>query len=165
MRVVDQTAQASAVTLQSEGGVDVLDISARDIGGAGDTIRVEVDYATGSPEMTFNLTAYRRIVDDKGRVTQEGREVFRNLTMDPADARHVLTVVNASSALIRVAINQAIDLSTLTGNGFSRSGLLVSDVDDVNAFNTLSALVTPASNRITVSVDGSPLVEVVAAGH
>lgn len=161
MRVVDQNAQASAVTLRSEGGGDVLDIAARDIGGAGDTIRVEIDYATGSSEMTFNLTAYRRIVDDKGRVTQEGREVFRNLTMDPADTRHVRTAVNASSKLIQVEINPATDLLTLTGNGFSRSGLLVSAANDVNAFNTLSTLVTPTSNRLAVSVDGSPLVEVV----
>jgi uncharacterized protein len=102
MRVVDQNARAAFVTLRTEGGTNVLDISARDIGDAGDTIRVEVDYGTASPEMLFNLVAYRRVVDDQGRVTQEGLETFRNLTMDPAGSRFVRNVVNASSALIRV---------------------------------------------------------------
>jgi uncharacterized protein len=162
MRVVDQNARAAFVTLRTEGGTNVLDISARDIGDAGDTIRVEVDYGTASPEMLFNLVAYRRVVDDQGRVTQEGLETFRNLTMDPAGSRFVRNVVNASSALIRVDINGATTLTPQpSGNGFSRSGLLLSAADDVAAFNTLSGLTTPTSNRIAISVDGDPIVEVV----
>ncbi len=160
MRVVDAAALASAITLRSEGNVNVLDVSARDIGEAGDTIRTEVDYNTSSPEMTFNLTAYRRIVDDRGRVTQQGLESFRNLTMDPAGGRFAPNVVNAESALIRLAVNAGINLATLNGNGFSRSGLLVAAADPA-AFNALSGLITATSNRIAVSVDGDPITEVV----
>ncbi|HEX2101992.1 MAG TPA: hypothetical protein VHF69_15065, partial [Candidatus Synoicihabitans sp.] len=160
MRVVDQNARASSVTLRSEGGASVLDVSARDIGEAGDTIRVEVDYATASPETTFNLVAYRRIVDSQGRVSQEGLETFRNLTMDPAGSRFVRNVINAASALIRVEINPAINLNTLNGNGFSRSAILLSAASDAAAFGMLSPLVTPTSNRIAISVDGDPIVEV-----
>jgi uncharacterized protein len=161
MRVVDAAALASAITLRSEGHVSVLDVSARDIGEAGDTIRVEADYNTSSPEMTFNLTAYRRIVDDRGRVTQQALESFRNLTMDPAGGRFAPNVVNVESALIRLGVNAGINLTTLNGNGFSRSGLLVPAADDAAAFNTLSALVTATSNRIAISVDGDPIAEVV----
>ena len=48
---------------------DVLTLTAVDAGDLGDQIRAEVDYDTVTPELTFNLTLYREVVDGNGVVS------------------------------------------------------------------------------------------------
>ena len=94
MRIANGEQQAQ-VNLQNEvgGGTDVLHVSARDAGGAGNNIRIEVDYDTAAPELTFNLTAYRSVPNPDGTFGQTNSETFRNLSMNPDDARFVTNIV------------------------------------------------------------------------
>ncbi|QHC25852.1 phage tail sheath family protein [Streptomyces sp. GS7] len=74
----------------------VLEVHAKEPGVWGDGLRVAVDHDTPCPDDTFNL----QVLDAHG----SARESFSGLSMDPGDGRYAETVVNAGSALIRVAV-------------------------------------------------------------
>jgi phage tail sheath protein FI len=71
----------------------VLEIHAKEPGYWGNSLHVQVDYATRDPRETFNL----HVVDGTGR----GRESFHDLSMDSDDDRYAPAVLNAESRLIR----------------------------------------------------------------
>ncbi len=148
---------SSEITLQSESGTDdVLTLTALDAGDLGNQIRAEVDYDTVTPELTFNLTLYREVVDANGVVSQTNIETYGDLSMDPALANHVETVINGSSTLVSAAAS-----ATPSGGdrGFSQSGLIL-DATDGTAFTTIQGLVPGATNQISISVDGGAPVTV-----
>lgn len=157
MRIADITAAPASVDLKNEAGAVVLTVSARDAGVDGNLIHVEVDYNTPSPDSTFNLRAFRLIVDVFGAPKIETDETFSNLTMDPNSGRFVSTIVNQQSALISVNASAA----PAAGEGYSRSGILVDPADDDAAATTLNGQVSAASNAISLSVDGQTPVLVV----
>ena len=150
MRIADNTAAPASVDLKNEAGAVVLTVSARDAGVDGNLIHVEVDYNTPSPDATFNLRAFRLILDAFGVPKIETDETFSNLTMDSNSGRFVSTIVNQQSALISVNASAA----PAAGEGYSRSGILVDPLDDDVAATTLNGQVTAAANAIMISVDG-----------
>jgi phage tail sheath protein FI len=94
-------ARAAAVTLRNEGdNADTLRLLARDKGNAGNMIRAEVDYATGSPERTFNLTVYRHALRSDGGYDKLEAEAFTNLSMDATASRYAPNVINGASLLV-----------------------------------------------------------------
>src|SRR3954452_14461420 len=100
-------ARASAADLQNEDGVAVLRLTAAEAGRIGDTIRVEVNYATAQPEATFNLVVSREIIDPTGVPVQVDTETIGELSMDPAAARFVETTVAQESRLVRATVQAA----------------------------------------------------------
>ena len=134
-----------------------MTLTAKDDGVDGNLIRVEVDYDAPSPEATFNLRAFRRVIDIFGVPKIETDETFSNLSMDPASGRFVSTIVNQQSTLINVSVPGGL----VPGQGFSRSGILVDAVDNDVAATTLNGQVTATAKAISISVDGQTPVLVV----
>ena len=166
VRVANGAASA-AVTLHAEDSTDVLTLTALDAGVDGNNLRAEVDYNTSSPERLFNLRLYRRVVDTLGNVTENEVESFTELSMDPGSGRFVESVLNSQSALVEAGVVVASLPGTLGTvdaalPGRSRSGLVFQGAagDPSLAQAALSARVTATANRIRISVDGQPAVEV-----
>ena len=154
-RIAD-TAIPAQVTLRSEGGDDALIVSARDPGLEGNSIRVEVDYATGNPERTFNLTVYRSHLLPDGTRSREEVESFSGVSMDPNSGAFVETAVNGTSALVDVEVQIANIPAT---RGVSIAGLVLpSTAADVAT--TLAGVITAASRSIRISVANNPPVTV-----
>lgn len=150
-------AQASAVDVENEAGAAVLTLTARDKGASGDLIRVEVDYATSSPERTFNLTVYRSIQNADGSFgQQQPPETWSNLTLNPGDPRFVETIVNASSKLIRATSK---GVAPAAAGGTSIGGILYR-ATAANAQADLLAALTAAGvgNSFRISIHGRPAV-------
>ncbi|GAA3688976.1 hypothetical protein GCM10023081_27920 [Arthrobacter ginkgonis] len=161
MRIA-QGARQSEIRLHNEdltSNVKVLKVQARDAGIAGDRIRVEVDYATATPELTFNLTAYRSVVNSDGRFGRSDLETHTDLSMNPADARYVEMVVNAKSALIRVENLAAAPGATKTG-GASIGGIFLRTAD-AHALADVRSVIDPTHNSFRISVNGRPPVTAV----
>lgn len=97
---VAKNAKQATVGLRSRtsGGDDslVLTLRAREPGNWGNALRVAVDHGTPTPDATFNLT----VTHPSGQ-----RESYADLSLDPEHERHVVTVVNGSSALVTAALN------------------------------------------------------------
>ena len=55
--------QQSEIRVQHEAGNGVPRVFARDARAAGDNIRLQMDYATDTPELTFNLTGCRSVLN------------------------------------------------------------------------------------------------------
>ena len=157
MRIADATAAPARGDLRNEAGTVVMTLTAKDDGVDGNLIRVEVDYDAPSPEATFNLRAFRRVIDIFGVPKIETDETFSNLSMDPASGRFVSTIVNQQSTLINVSVPGGL----VPGQGFSRSGILVDAVDNDVAATTLNGQVTATAKAISISVDGQTPVLVV----
>ena len=98
LRTALNAARAS-VALRSFGNVDTLRLTATDPGAAGNMIRAEVNYATQSPERTFNLVLYRQSQRSDGSFATTEVETYGNLSMDPRSPRYARDVIVAGSAL------------------------------------------------------------------
>ncbi|MBS1212002.1 MAG: uncharacterized protein H6R26_618, partial [Proteobacteria bacterium] len=159
-------AEEAAVTLANEAGQDVLILSARDAGEDGNLIRAEVDYATASPETSFNLTLYRRVVGPTGAVIREAVETFGDLTMDPSAGRYVETVVNNQSGLVEADVDEAaVAALVAAAEGVSVSGLIF-PTDDGDAHDAVAFRFgnnPAATGAIRIAVDGQPAIPVTFA--
>lgn len=156
MRIA-KDAQASAVDVQNEAGTAVLTLSAADKGATGDLIRVEVDYATSSPERTFNLTVYRSVQNADGSFSrQQPPETWSNLTLNPGDPRFVETIVNTSSQLVRATSK---GVAPATAGGTSIGGILYRVTVPNAQADLLDALTAVGvGNSFRISVNGRPAV-------
>lgn len=101
MRIAKDPRQAS-VRLRdiASAPADTLRLTARDHGLLGNLLRAEVDYATASPERTFNLRVFRHVLRSDGTYERTEVETLSNLSMDPASPRYAPTIIEASSALV-----------------------------------------------------------------
>ncbi|MEY6433872.1 DUF2586 family protein [Thioalkalicoccus limnaeus] len=153
MRIADGADQA-AVTLRAIDESDALVVTARDAGLLGNRLRVEIDYATASPEETFNLTVYRRSFLAGGRLGREDEEAFTGLSMDPNAGNFVERVINGVSALVTV---KADPVATVGGVSLAARVLRASDGD---ALADLQAMVTPNANALRLQVAGHAAVPV-----
>jgi uncharacterized protein len=152
-------AQAAGVTLQNEAATNVLDLVARDAGVIGNSVRIEVDYDTSSPESTFNLTVYRLVSDGAGGTVREAEEEFSELTMDPNSPRYAATVLSQQSGLLDIP--DGYDPSVPTGMafaGYAIAGLTGSDADLATA--VAAAIPAGESRDFRISVNGGPFVTV-----
>src|SRR5262249_50270087 len=127
----DPDAGCSAVTLKSEGGADALELTAKNPGSIGDTIRTAVTYSTQYPEATFNMEIFRMQTDSAGNRTKVDREDWKNLSMDPSSSSYAPTFLSQKSALVN-----ATDLTASTTPGFSISGRVVPDGSADATFRT-----------------------------
>lgn len=128
-------AAAASVQLRDLGGATVLTATGATAGVWGNEVTLEVDYATGNPDSTFNLFV-TRTTPGAAAETEE----FRNLSMSSVSPAFAPAVVTAGSRLIRLDSVAAAG----TEQGYSVSGVL-------NPFVPLSATQT----QITGVVDGS----------
>jgi len=96
-------AQRASVVLRTFGNADTLRLTARDPGAAGNMVRAEVDYASASPERSFNLRLYRQVQRSDGSFTASDAETHAGLSMDPASPRYAPAVLEAASALVNAA--------------------------------------------------------------
>lgn len=142
VRLAKQADPATLVLLDNAGN-DALQLTACDAGAAGNLIEVRVDYATSNPASTFNLNLTYNPVESPGEVIVER---FENLTMNSADARYVVDVLDASRL---VKAERLADLNALVA-GTSVSA----DVGDVGT------LLDAGHDQFRVSVDGKPPVTV-----
>lgn len=67
----------------------------------GNSLRLEVDYATTDAANLFNLTIYE-VRTDGDRTSIVSTEVFRNLTIEPGRPNNALDVVDQGSSLIQL---------------------------------------------------------------
>ena len=156
IRIADG-AQAASVDLDNEAQAVVLRLTAAEAGRVGESVRVEVNYATAQPESTFNLVVSREIIDASGEPTLVETETIGELSMNPSAARFVEPAVEQESRLIRAAVQD-----TGTGfNGYSMSGR--AEADWLAALNTQLAS-QANTGRFQISVDGGPSVPVLLNG-
>lgn len=154
VRIANGALQAK-VTLQSEGDADVLTLTARDPGLLGDMIRARVDYATASPERTFNLTVFRRVVKLDGTLGEEAFESFAGLSMDPASPDFAETRLNRISALVTAEV-----LTPPAANpGVSIGGRVLQSATG-DAINELAALFAAGKTSLRIAVAGFPPAQV-----
>jgi hypothetical protein len=146
----------AAVTLRSESGVEALRVVARDPGLLGDMIRVEIDYGTASPERTFNLTAYRRVVKPDGVRDREKTESYGGLSMDPASPRFIESAINGISSLITVSVLAG---APAPAAGVSIAGRVLPTAAG-NVRTLLNGIVTASARSIRISVANNPPVTV-----
>jgi phage tail sheath protein FI len=128
-------AAAASVQLRDLGGGTVLTATAATAGVWGNALTLEVDYATGNPDSTFNLFVTRTVPDGANET-----EEFRNLSMSSASPAFAEAVVNAGSRLIR--------LESVAVAGTEQGGTLSGVLDP---FVPLS----PTQTRITGVLNGS----------
>jgi phage tail sheath protein FI len=156
MRIANN-AQASSVILQNEAGVNTLELTAKNMGLAGENIRAVVTYSGPQPESTFNIDLFRWEVENGVRV-QKDAESWKGLNMDALSPSYAPSFLGQNSKLVDAA-----DLNAPRGTGFSQSGRPV-PFDGTGAdFQTQwGALLGTAAtrNRFLISVDRSPYVEV-----
>jgi uncharacterized protein len=147
---------AASFTLQTAAAADVLEVTARDEGLAGNDIELRVDYNAGNPASNFNLTVSYAPVDSP---SDARREVFNDLSMNSQNARYVETVVNAASQLVTVKRVASPALLGALSAGVSLSGELTQGGNLVD----VATLVDPSHNQFQVSVNGTTPVAVTIA--
>lgn len=95
VRVAAAVAEGTAeVTLQDDGGNDVLTLAANDPGAVGNALRVEVDYDATDPTTQFNV-----IVS-----TEDGSTTESYADLDPSDLNAVAGTINGGSALVTASV-------------------------------------------------------------
>jgi len=117
-------AQAASVMLRNAANANTLRLTARDPGAAGNMIRAEVDYATASPERSFNLRLYRQVLRSDGSFSAAELETHAGLSLSPRSPRYAPVVLEAASALVTASDpNPALALNPAVSIG----GILYSD--------------------------------------
>lgn len=160
MRVASGAAQAK-VTVLTEAKAQTLEFTARSPGPEGNDIRLRVDYNTPAPEATFNLEVFRweRV---SGTTLKRDTEQYAALSMDPASPRYVVAALAASKLVEAKDLNAA----PPAAGGFSQSGraLSAAGANAAGEYTTLQGqlgkIITAASNRFRISVNGNPFVVV-----
>jgi phage tail sheath protein FI len=152
VRLAGSASPASRL-LQNSTPADIIQLTALDDGLSGNSIELRVDYKTGNPASTFNLTASYISPDNPAdNIT----ETYSNLSMNKSSPRFVETVINGASNLLkaeRVATQTMLDA---LGSGTSLSGDLTSSGSLVD----VNTLVDPTHDQFKISVNGSAPVTV-----
>jgi phage tail sheath protein FI len=124
----DKAAGAAAIGLaDSAGGSAVLTATAKSEGAWGNSIRLDVDFATTDPSKQFNLTV-TQLGSVSGQQKVLATETFRNLVIDPTQPNDAAAVVTAGSRLINLA-----DASGSTGKRPQMTGTLTKGNPDATA--------------------------------
>ncbi len=142
-------AQTASVQLLDTGGNPSLEATASSPGAWGNFLRLTVDYATASPESTFNLRVTELVLD--GGTPRVGRaENFGGLTMNSLAANYAVDVVNAASQLIQ--LTRLAGAAANAGTAFS-GPIVAADLAALDA----------GHNRLAVFVNGQGPFEVALA--
>ncbi len=98
--------KASVIAERATSATNSLTFTAAAAGTWGNNVGVRINNATADPANRFNISVLE-VALQNGKTTVVRQEDFLDLSMSPADARFVVTVVNASSELVTVAVNGA----------------------------------------------------------
>jgi uncharacterized protein len=164
-------AEPAKVMLKSEaaGNLDVVQLTAKDAGLIGNTIRAAVTYNGLQPESTFNLELFRWVSNASGQLVKQDQELWSNLSMDPLSPGYAPTFLTQNSQLVDAALA---DGAPVAGEAYSQSGRPVAyDATDATAnsfinawaarFGSTSPVVSGATtNQFQISVAGSSFVTV-----
>ena len=135
IRVASGAVAASAVLHQMPTPNEALVVRAASAGAWGNNLRVQVDHATTSPDTRFNLSITRY---DGTTATAKplATERYLNLTMDLADPRYAVKVINDSSRLVIVAPGAGV-LATErpSANGTSGGAITVANLGLLNGLS------------------------------
>jgi len=160
--------KAAAVTLKNVDRKDVLVAAAKSPGQLGNSVRLEVDYATPNPCDTFNL---RVIQEDGGLVVATEEHV--GLSMVPTSRRFAPKFVSGASNLINLTLgpdlalgaaapdNMTYKAGLATGEGYSQSRRPLSGTV---AAPPSVANVVMLGTRFEIAVNGKGYVPVDLAG-
>ncbi|GAB7129690.1 hypothetical protein JCM19000A_41980 [Silvimonas sp. JCM 19000] len=157
IRVVKSATQAT--TALSNGTIDVLQVNAVDAGSAGNGVLVTVDYGTAIPASSFNLSIVR--------TADNAVETFNNLSLNSADARYALDLVNGVSQIVQ--LSRSVPAATLTAlpAGTTRSGTLADPPVGLNAthkeFQVSVNGKAPVTVDLTLPADGASLAALATA--
>lgn len=128
-RLADTTAPtaraAAALASEGSGGTDILTISAKSVGEWGNQIRYRL-VKPQATDQTFTLEI-GTLANDQFKA----REVFKNLSLNPASPDYALTTVNNQSALVDLSLADA--AAGLLANGSLRSGQMASEATAFSA--------------------------------
>jgi uncharacterized protein len=136
--------EPASMQLEDSTHAVILTATASSPGSWGNSVRLAVDYNTTNPGAAFNLAVTQ--VDSSSPPNTLATEVYRNLTLTPADANYAVAVVNNASALVQL---------TLVGTPTTlpvATGTVSQDVSGVD----LSTLATSGTN-MTVELGGSTI--------
>ncbi|WP_028580785.1 phage tail sheath family protein [Desulfogranum japonicum] len=129
--------------LENNKNEQVLKVTALDAGLTGNDIEVRVDHQTINPGSSFNIS-FIRSCDNRS-------ETYSNVSMNSADARYVLDMVNGVSHLVK--IERLVDQSDL--NALPKATSTSGSLGDVKG------LLDKYHNEFRISVNGLPPVKVV----
>jgi len=110
-------AGSAQISLADLAGNVVLNVSAANAGSWGNLVRLDVDYLTGNPDSTFNLTITLYQLQS-GKLVFAQSETYRNLSMNSFSATYTPNMINGDSNLISVQLPAA---PALTKGGWARS--------------------------------------------
>jgi phage tail sheath protein FI len=150
---VAKNATFAALTLKNGDGSDVLELDALDKGASGNNIEVRVDFQTGRPTSTFNLSL---TYSDPDNPSDRRGELYQNLSMNSADPRYVVDLLKSSEL---VSGKRVAALGALVA-GTSKSAELV---DGGGVALDVTTLLDATHNTFQVVVNGLPPVKVVIA--
>lgn len=122
------------------GAATVLKVSAASPGTWGNRLGLDVDYATGNPDSTFNLVVTRLELRD-GVLQPAGQEVHRNLSMNSQSPNYAAKVVNTASRWVQV--------ERPGGLAFGASGFSLS------ARHSVVPALSASTTALTVGIDGT----------
>jgi phage tail sheath protein FI len=152
---VAKGAAAALITLADLAGTPVLNITSANAGAWANLVRLDVDYQTGNPDTTFNLSLTRYELQSTKLVVAE-QEVYRNLSMNDFSSTYVPSAINDDSKLIHVTIPGGL---TFTRGGWARSRdlstfpiLTAADTTIVGMLDTT----TPFTLTITGGIPATP---------
>ncbi len=158
VRLARGAVKASVTIAAQDSTQNVLNVAAKAEGLWANTVRLEVDYNTVTPEESFNLNV---IQEDGGTVV--ATESFTNLSMNAASARYTPDFVNQSSSLVEVTLDSSLGdtadataaYNTATFAGFSSGRRPYSNTAATvgNLFNT--TLFGTGQTSLQISVNGS----------
>ncbi len=115
-------ASSSEVTLRAQvGAIKVLKVVAREAGTTGEQLRLAIDYDTPTPDSTFNIRVFRV---DPETLAETQSELFANVSMDSAEARYVVDIVEAESQLVSVE-----DLGAAQVEGYTLGARMISQAN------------------------------------
>jgi phage tail sheath protein FI len=143
-------AGSAQVSLADLAGNVVLNVSAANAGSWGNLVRLDVDYLTGNPDSTFNLTITLYQLQN-GKLVFAQSETYRNLSMNSFSSTYAPNMINGDSQLVSIALPAT---PALTKGGWARSVSL-------HTFPTLAATETTitgnydTTNPFTLVITGA----------
>jgi uncharacterized protein len=151
-------AGSAQVTLANLAGTAVLTVSAANAGSWGNLVRLDVDYQTGNPDNTFNLTITRYQLQNGKLVFAEG-ETYRNLSMNTFSSTFAPNVVNGDSKLVSLNL---LPTPPLTKGGWARSTDLGTTFPTLTASDTTITGIYDTTNPFTLTITSAAPTSVAA---
>ena len=153
VRIGDDGLVEATLDLIGVNTTTIIHLKAVSAGEDGNQLRASVDYDTASPERTFNLTVFREVLDASGNATRPTSELFKDLSLNPDDARYVLDVLQTSQLVTATIEGNDLSASAGVDQGSSSTGVLSAGI--LATFTTAIPTVG-GQGKFRISVGGAP---------